>query len=90
MSVGGKVIEVLMNTRAVYVRLVDLVNGDRYWRRLDSNEKTRCIGVGDSLWWQNHQGYWTPCESSRQYGKDADVSIGSCWDCKPPYTEIEK
>lgn len=83
MSVGGTVSQVVITGESVYVEITD--HGCRAWRHLHLTRRSRCIGVGDVLWWQNHQGYWTPSESRRvAQGYDRDVQVGPCWDCKPP------
>lgn len=85
MSVGGVVSQAIITAASVFVEIDD--KGCRQWRSLALSRRSRCIGVGDSLWWQNHQGYWTPAESRRlAHGMDRDVSVGSCWACEKPTT----
>ncbi len=88
--VGGTVSQVLITDISVLVEVTDKVYGDKQWRSLPLNRASRCIGVGDALWWQNHQGYWTPSESTRSaQGFDRDVCVGKCWAIQTPETRSE-
>jgi hypothetical protein len=78
--VGGKISHVTINRDAVTVTVVDKT--DSIVRGLPLNDKTRCIGIGDSLWWHGKKFFWTPQGSERtSQGRDFDIIIE--WDEVP-------
>jgi hypothetical protein len=78
--IGGLVTSVSINLKAVLVTVTD--KGESIVRGLPLNDKTRCIGIGDAIWWQGKRYFWTPQGSSRtKQGKDFDIIIE--WDEVP-------
>lgn len=79
---GGKIKEIHRHDKKIYVLIQ---NGlDEEWRSLEYNEKTHCLGVGETIWWQLHQGYWS-C------GKSHDIKIGKCYPaCNPKRLKVLK
>ncbi len=72
--IGGKVSEVTISRLGVTVVVIN--QGDKVTRGLPLNEKTRCIGIDDGIWWQGDKHYWTPQGSGkRNQGKDFDIII---------------
>lgn len=78
--IGGKVLIVTIHRAAVLVTVEN--QGDKVERGLPLNDKTRCIGTGDTIWWQGKRYLWTPQGSEKKYqGKDFDIVIE--WDEVP-------
>lgn len=78
--IGGTITHVTINLTAVLVTVEN--NGERLVRGLPLNDKTRCIGTGDRIWWQGKKYMWTPQGSERtKQGKDFDIIID--WDEVP-------
>jgi hypothetical protein len=78
--IGGKIIQVDFDFQddTVYVVVRDdpPYERDTTKRVLPLTKKTRCIGVGDSIWWQNKIHYWTPQGSARKViGADYDIRV---------------
>ena len=76
--VGGKIIEVTITSTHVGVVVSDQPHSnDRRSFSFKVDKQTRCIGTGDSLWWQHDVFYWTPSGSEKKRGgKDFDIVIG--------------
>ncbi len=74
--IGGIVTEVQMDGDYVAVHLTDQVYGDRMWRSIALTRRSRCIGIGDSIWWHGKQTLWTPVHHTNSGGLDRDVNLG--------------
>lgn len=74
--IGGIVESVDIKDDRVVIAVRDEAYNDRQTRTLKLCPASRCIGVGDHIWWQMRRYYWTPQGSSRLYmGKDRDIKI---------------
>jgi hypothetical protein len=76
--VGGKVIEVIQMDGRVWIDVRDTVHPTDtcaiYVERTPDAER---VMIGDSLWWQGREAYWTP--QTREYEDKAIPRIGySC------------
>lgn len=50
--------------------------GETVVRTLENDEKSRCVGTDDRIWWQGPNYYWTPASSARKHqGKDFDIIL---------------
>jgi hypothetical protein len=54
---------------------------DEVWKFVNPTVGIGLLKVGDRIWWQNGNGYWSPPCSGR---KVSSVHIGICRDCSAP------
>lgn len=60
MSVGGRVVEVIVLQDRVWVNTREPSSGDECAIYVERTAKSRSISEGDSLWWQGRHAMWTP------------------------------
>ncbi len=73
--VGGTIIDIKRKDKKIYILVEDYL--DRQWRSLDYSDKTICISIGERIWWQIYEAYWS-C------GLTVDIKIGKCYPaCNP-------
>jgi hypothetical protein len=79
MSVGGKVCEVIDTGDRVWIDTKNVVRHTKTGKRLYTehcaiyvrrDDRSRCVSVGDSVWWQGRHAMWTP------RAKDGSVLTG--------------
>lgn len=68
MSVGGKVTEVIIKEKSVYVDTDD--NGDACAIYMEKNESSERIRPGDIVWWQSGSAYWTTADRKTVVERD--------------------
>jgi hypothetical protein len=78
--IGGKVIAVEIDEHVTVTVSEQPCSNDQCRCTLPLNRITRCIGIGDALWWQGKQYMWTPQASKRTaLGRDFDIQLVPPW-----------
>lgn len=78
--IGGKVITVEIDEHVTVTVSERPCSNETCKRTLPLNARTRCIGTGDSLWWQGKRYLWTPQASKRsKVGIDYDIDMVPPW-----------
>ena len=83
---GGSVVRIEERGEHYLVQVQDRRPSDRQWRLLERNQKTRCIGIGDKIWWQSQKAYWTP-QGMPVDGGHYDIPVGRCLPANEPVEE---
>ena len=77
--VGGTVTEVLKKHDRIWVNTAE--DHDECAIFIERNTVSESVKLGDSLWWQGENAYWTPVENHRRpeselkCGTDFDIAI---------------
>jgi hypothetical protein len=73
--VGGIVIEVVFLEDEVFVDCMDSFYSDTCAIMVKRDEKSEKIDIGDQIWWQGRNAYWTP---QKLYNGRGPVTGVSC------------
>ncbi len=79
MSVGGKVVEVIELENKVWINTKEK---ETYTSStaiyVEKTPASRCVEIGDTVWWQGNYARWTPkcyVQKSGKSGKDYDIKL---------------
>jgi len=78
--VGGEVIGVIQLEDKVWVNCKETQFTSQCAIYVEKNDKSRCIGEGDMLWWQCGIAYWTPACNRHKSGERPELKEGKGYD----------
>lgn len=91
--IGGIVAAIVFVGDRVLCEMVDRRDVNKRqpcWRSMPLNPRSRCVGIGDDIWWQGKRTLWTPAESRHgQQCRDFDIDLGESWAVAPPTSQTE-